>query len=234
MFILKKLWNNRRILHSILPTIYFNFHYLPFNQAIKLPILLYKPKLLKMKGNIKIEKCKIKFGMIRLGFPTVSLYPNTGIVYENHGGTIVFNGLCSIGNNSAISIGTKAIVEFGDRFAASTTLRLTSYNHITFGDKVRFGWDTLVMDTDFHKLTKLSGGYSHGHAPVIIGSNNWFGNGCRIMKRTSTPDYCVVQGGTILSGPVSAPSYSVVGNDSHVVVKATGVWRNVDDDVIEY
>lgn len=105
MFILKKLWNNRRILRSILPTIYFNFHYLPFNQAIKLPILLYKPKLLKMKGNIKIEKCKIKFGMIRLGFPTVSLYPNTGIVYENHGGTIVFNGKCAIGNNSAISIG---------------------------------------------------------------------------------------------------------------------------------
>lgn len=187
-----------------------------------------------MKGNVKIGEGKIKFGMVRLGFPTVSLYPNTGIVYENHGGTIVFNGLCSIGNNSAISIGTKAIVEFGDRFAASTTLRLTSYNHITFGDKVCFGWDTLVMDTDFHKLTKLSGGYSHGHAPVIIGSNNWFGNGCRIMKRTSTPDYCVVQGGTILSGPVSAPSYSVIGNDSHVVVKATGIWRNVDDDVIEY
>lgn len=49
-----------------------------------------------------------------------------------------------------------------------------------------------------------------------------------------TPDHCVVQGRTILSGPVSAPSYSVVGNDSHIVVKATGVWRNVDDDVIEY
>lgn len=234
MSTIKKLWNNRRILRSIFSTIYFNFHYLPFSQAIKLPILLYKPKLLKVKGNVKIGEGKIKFGMVRLGFPTVSLYPNTGLVYENHGGTIVFNGLCSIGNNSAISIGTKAIVEFGDRFAASTTLRLTSYNHITFGDKVRFGWDTLVMDTDFHKLTKLSGGYSHGHAPVIIGSNNWFGNGCRIMKRTSTPDYCVVQGGTILSGPVVAPAYSVVGNDNHVVVKATGVWRNVDDDVIEY
>ena len=177
---------------------------------------------------------KMKFGMIRLGFPTVSLYPNSGIVYENHGGTIVFNGKCSIGNNSAISIGAKAVVEFGDKFTASTTLRLTSYNHISFSDKVRFGWDTLVMDTDFHKLTKLSGGYSKGYAPISIGSNNWFGNGCKIMKRTTTPDYCVVSAGTILSGPVSAPSYSVVGNDSHIVVKATGVWRNVDDDVIEY
>lgn len=60
---------------------------------------------------LKFEK-EIKFGMIRLGFLTVSLYPNTSIVYENHGGTIVFNGKCTIGNNSAISIGTKAIVKF--------------------------------------------------------------------------------------------------------------------------
>ena len=176
----------------------------------------------------------MKFGMIRLGFPTVSLYPNTGIVYENHGGTIVFNGKCTIGNNSAISVGAKAIVEFGDRFVASTTFRLTSYKHISFSDKICFGWDTLVMDTDFHKLTKVSGGYSKGYAPISIGSNNWFGNGCKIMKRTTTPDYCVISAGTILSGSVSAPSYSVVGNDSHIVVKATGVWMNVDDDVIEY
>lgn len=233
MNILTKLWNNRRILRSILPSVYFNFYYLPFSQAIRLPILLYKPRLLKMKGNVQILG-EIKFGIIRLGFPTVSLYPNTGIVYENQGGTIVFNGLCTIGNNSAISIGSKGHIEFGDNFKSTTTLRLTSYNTITFGNKVRLGWDILVMDTDFHKLTKVSGGYSKGYAPISIGSNNWFGNGCKIMKRTTTPDYCVVQGGTILSGPVSAPSYSVVGNDSHIVVKATGVWRNVDDDVIEY
>lgn len=58
MNILTKLWNNRRILRSILPTIYFNFHYLPFSQAIRLPILLYKPRLLKMKGNVKIGGVK--------------------------------------------------------------------------------------------------------------------------------------------------------------------------------
>lgn len=172
--------------------------------------------------------------MIQLGKYNVSLYPNSGIVYENHGGTVVFKGECLIGNNSFVSIGEGGMVIFGDKFTASTTLRLTSYERIEFEDRVRLGWDILIMDTDFHKLTKLSGGYSRGHAPIHIGSNNWFGNGCRIMKRTSTPNYCVVQSGTILSGPVSAPSYSVVGNDSHVVVKATGVWRNVDDDVIEY
>ena len=35
-------------------TIYFNFHYLPLKQARLLPILLYKPKLLSMRGKVKI------------------------------------------------------------------------------------------------------------------------------------------------------------------------------------
>lgn len=179
------------MLRSIFSSIYFNFHYFPFKQAIKMPIILYKPKLLKCKGEIKIEG-KIKTAMIQWGKDNVSLYPNSGIVYENHGGTIIFKGECFVGNNSFISIGGSGMVIFGDKFTASTTLRLTSYDRIEFEDRVRCGWDILIMDTDFHKLTKLSGGYSRGHAPIHIGSNNWFGNGCRIMKRTSTPNYCVV------------------------------------------
>ena len=79
MTIFKKIWNNRRVLRSILYSIYFNFHYLPFKQAIRLPILFYKPKFKDLKGSVKIVG-ELKFGMIRLGFPIVSLYPNSGIV----------------------------------------------------------------------------------------------------------------------------------------------------------
>lgn len=172
--------------------------------------------------------------MIRLGFYSVSIYPNSGIMYENHGGTITFHGRCSIGNNAFISIGSKAKVDIGDSVMNTSSLKFVSYDRVQIGNRVRFGWNCLLMDTDFHKLTKTKGGYSKGHAPIVIGSNNWFGNGCRIMKRTSTPDYCIVQGGTTLSGPVEAPPYSVVGTDAKLVVKATGLWRNVDDDVIEY
>ena len=55
MIILSKIWKNRKVFRSILPTIYFNFHYLPFNQAIKLPILLYKPKFYDLKGTVEIN-----------------------------------------------------------------------------------------------------------------------------------------------------------------------------------
>lgn len=66
------------ILHSV----YFNFHYLPVYQAWKLPILLYKPKFLSMKGNVIIDSHKIKTGMIQLGRNMVSSYPNTGIKWN--------------------------------------------------------------------------------------------------------------------------------------------------------
>lgn len=229
----KRLYYSRAYLRSLPQTIYFNFHYLPLCQAVKLPILLYKPHLKKLKGTVKIFG-KAKFGVVRLGFPQVSLYQNSGITIENQGGTILFRGRCGIGNNSFLSIGPKGCVEFGDRFNASTTLRLVSYDKITFHERVRLGWDILIMDTDFHKLTKLDGGYSHGHAPIEIGADNWIGSGCRIMKRTKTPDHCVVAAGTFLSSPISVAEYSVVGNVNKPVVKATGMWRNIDDDRIEY
>ena len=72
-----------RFVRFLVPNIYFNFHYLPFKQAVKFPIFLYKPHLLKMKGNVKVENDNIRPGMIRLGYPTVSIYPQNGFIYEN-------------------------------------------------------------------------------------------------------------------------------------------------------
>lgn len=231
---IRQIWEARWILRSIIPSIYFNFIYLPFKQAIKLPILLYKPRLIKLKGKIIIETKQIKFGMIQLGREKVSLYPNSGIIYENHGGIIVFNGKCHIGNNSAISIGEKGYVYFGDKFSASTTLRLTSYKKIIFKENVHIGWECTFMDTDFHKMTKRSGGFNKGYGEIIIGCNNWFGSKCLILKNTKTPDYCTISSASIISKDLQLPPYCVIGTDNNVIVKAKDVYRDMDNDKIIY
>ena len=48
-------------------SIYFNFKFLPFSQAIKLPILLYRPHFIKLKGEVRIEADHIYPGMIQMG-----------------------------------------------------------------------------------------------------------------------------------------------------------------------
>lgn len=58
---IKKIWKKRRLFKYIIHSLYFNFHYLPFKQAIKLPILLYKPDLLSTKGKIILDCNDIKF-----------------------------------------------------------------------------------------------------------------------------------------------------------------------------
>ena len=50
----KKIWDNRRVLRYIHYSIYINFRCLPFSQAIKLPIWLYRPNIISCKGKIAL------------------------------------------------------------------------------------------------------------------------------------------------------------------------------------
>lgn len=74
--ILKQIWKEKWIFRFLIQSIFFNFHYLPFRQAIKLPILLYKPKFISLKGRVIISASHVKTGMIILGssmFPYIPI-----------------------------------------------------------------------------------------------------------------------------------------------------------------
>lgn len=221
------------MLRSLLTTIRFNFHYLPFNQAVYLPIVLYKCKIINYLGGVKLDvPTPLKFGMITLGRPSVSIYPNSGIIYENHGGTIIFKGSCNIGNNSAISIGPYGTLTIGDKFAASTTLRLVCYNRITFEDEVRIGWECTFMDTDFHRMKKINGGYTKGVGSILVGKGCWFANRCVVLKNTQTAEYNTFSTGSIVNKKYEIP-YAVYG-PTNIELKHTGIYRDLNDDKIDY
>ncbi|MCC8119256.1 MAG: hypothetical protein LIP09_11010 [Bacteroidales bacterium] len=173
--------------------------------------------------------------MIKLGAYAVEFYPNTGIHIVNHGGTLIFRGKCNIGSGSTLWIGKSGTIDIGNNVSCWAQFKLISNIKISIGEDTRFGWDVMIMDNDFHKLTKVDGsGYSKGYAPVTIGKNCWFGNGSLVMKRSYLPDYTIVQARTIINRKFDIPPYSILGSNSEVIVKATGLWRNISDDVIEY
>lgn len=232
--ILKKIWQKRWIFRSIFSSIYFNFHYLPIRQAIKLPIILYKPKLLSCKGKI-IIKGNIKPAMITLGKYSVSIYPNSGIIYENHGGQIIFDGNCFIGNNSAISIGSHGYLAFGNNFAATTSLKIISYHHIEFKNNNLCGWDCLFLDTDFHQLTPLNSTEKppKAYSPIIIGENNWFALKCTVLKGTRLADNNIIAAYSLLNRDYSENSYCLLAG-SPAKIKKTGIYRNPLKDKILY
>ena len=227
----KKIRRYLQELRYIIPTLYFNFHYLPFRQAVHLPILLYKPHLLKCKGKvlIKPDDGRIRHGMIQLGFRIVSLYANNGITWENQGGTIIFRGSCVIGNDSYVSFGKKTTVDVGHSFAARAGFKLASYVGVTFNRYSRFGWGCLCMDTNFHPIYNLeTKEYIPISGPIVIGTYNWFGSECKVMHSVTTPERCIFGMGTTVTRGCVKKSYCVMGG-SPVRILTENVMRDFEN-----
>ncbi len=212
-------------------TIYFNFHYLPWKQAILLPIWLYKPKLRKCKGTVRLNGV-LRSGVVKLGFKTVSLYPNNGIMWESEG-DVTFNGFVNIGNDSYISTGNNSVLSFGNGFRATCGFKLACYNNIEFGNDVLIGWDCIFTDTDFHSL-RTPTGQSKGYGNIKIGSNSWIAMKTICLKNSIISDNCVVAANSLLNHDYSKEGQKLLIMGSPAVVRKHGVYHDRYNDKISY
>lgn len=228
----KKISHLLILLRAFIPSIYFCLKYLPFRQAIKLPILVYKPHFLKLKGTVVIENENIRFGMVKLGFLTHVLYPNTGITVKNEG-KLVFKGKCDIGNDCYIVCGKQGRIEFGDDFKVTAGLKMVSQCGITFGKETRIGWGCIVMDTNFHPLYDMEKQkFKKAFGKIRIGDNNFFTSQCFIMPSVQTPERCIFGARTVVTRGGQYEPYCVHGG-SPVRVLSRNVMRIIGQDSVK-
>ena len=168
-----------------------------------------------------------------MGFNGVFLYPDDGIRFQNAGGRVVFKGPCSIGNSSSIAIGRKGTLILGDSFSSTAGLKIACQHCITIGDNVLCGWEVMMIDTDFHRVTYVDGRISpDGYKPIVIGDNCWMGFRSVIMKGTTIKDHCIVSANSLCNKEYSEPYALLAGMPAEV--RRTGVYRDFHDDKIVY
>ena len=221
----------RNFLTSMPYIIYYNFQYLPFKQAIKLPILIRVRNLSawSLKGSVIIESDKIRFGMIKLGSKH-KFYYKKGICLQNRGGTIIFRGKAFIGNETVIQLAKDAKLIFGANFGCSCSKFLCS-KHIEFGKDCIVGINSTFFDSDFHLITDLAAKrFVNPTSPVIIGDNNWVGYRSFIMKGTRTPNNIIIRANSILDKKYKVPEYSIIGSKTTTELLSYGYWRNPNND----
>lgn len=199
-----------------------------------MPILLYKVENKGGGGSYHIEG-PLRFGMIILGQRIVDLYPNSGMTLANKG-KITFKGKIIIGNASAVSVGSSGHLCFGNDIIGSAGLKIVCYSKITMGDNVRIGWNTQILDTDFHILKNIDGQRTEGkgYAPIKIDNGVWIANSCKLYKGTHIPSSCVIASDTVLHSSLKCEPCSIICNDHKMIVKAVGYYRDLNDDLIEY
>ena len=221
-----------RTLLALVPSLFFCLKYLPFRQAIKIPIIIYNPHYYCMRGKVIIDSPVITFGMIRLGIFITNQYPNSGIRWHNQR-TIVFKGRAAIGANSAITVlRENSYLEFGDNFGNAASLRLNCDYRIIFCKNVLIGWDVSVMDSAMHRIKDLDGNFlGKGYDEVIIEENVWIASQCLILQGTRVPAYSIVAARSLLNKHYNIPTYSLLAGIPARLIK-TGVYRDINDDKI--
>lgn len=217
---------------TFIHTIYFNFRYLPFRIALKLPIFIYKADIQYInRGGVSIDADSISPGMIKLGFRGCRAYPNNGIALYIKG-KIVFKGKCIIGNDSSIIIGESGKIVFGDNFLATCSLRAFSFCGIEFGKRNIFGWACTVQDTNFHPLYDMRiSKFRKGYGKIRIGNDNWFSQNCLVLHSVQTPDRCIFAARTVVTRNQKFESYSVHGG-SPLKILAHDVMLDYDNYMI--
>lgn len=230
---------NRKIalLLSFPLSIFFNFYYLPFRQAIKIPIILYYPRFYALKGKVYITSSTIKFGMIRMGLFNSPILQKKGVSWMNEGGTVIFRGTACFGAGSVIKIGSnqRAVLEFGNNFGNAIAVNIDCNYSIILGNNVRMGWDTIIMDSAMHRLKTSNGNYTgRGYEKVVIGDDNWITTKCIVLSGVKTPNKCVIATNSLLNKDYSNyPEYSLFAGIPAKHIK-TGIWRDINDNNIKY
>jgi len=220
------------LLRAIFPSIYVCFKYLPFKQAVKLPILIYKPHDCCFKGHIRIEAEKIYRGMITLGFNTEELFANNGISLKNEG-NITFKGSCQIRNDNHVHVGQQGHLVLGDNFRATSGIRIACMHSIYFGKDTLLGWRVIVTDSNFHPLyDREKKEFKKAYSKIHISDNNWFALDCVILPGVTTPDHCVFGARSVVTRNGHYESYCVhAGNPAKVLTR--NVERIVGQDFIK-
>lgn len=204
---------------SLPKTLYFNFKYLEFKNAVKLPVFVYYKVLLKeLKGELIIQSV-LKRGMIKIGFGNVTIFDKrfSRTIWQVGAGRVIFKGNAFIGNGSRIAVGGDLII--GNDFVITAETKIICNKQIEFGENCVLSWETLIMDTDFHKIYNKEGEILNVDAPIHFGNKVWIGCNCTILKGTNIKDNSVIAAGSLLSTTFNDENVIIGGVPGKVLKK---------------
>lgn len=194
-------------------TLFINFYFLPFKQAIKLPIWIYgNVRLIKLNGKIRIEASQVSTKMIiinRTNESACNSNGNTEIILNT--GTLTFKGKAQIGCGCRILIYNNGEIVFGEYFKMNNQNNISSCNKIILENMVVLGHQNQIYDTDFHFTASKEGHAYNSSRPVLIGAYTFIGNRTTITKGVTLPPYTIVSANSLVNKTLPIESGTIIG-----------------------
>jgi acetyltransferase-like isoleucine patch superfamily enzyme len=205
---------NLKILKSInlFKTLYYNFKFLPFSEALKLPIAVgYNTTICNMH-NVKLLGIKGKFAF-SFGLPINSFIGKQAYTVIDFRGETTIYGRCVFGSGSKVIVDKDGELEIGAGFVCTGGCNIECHKKITFGKNCILSWNITILDTDFHPIYDVEGKILNPNKPITIGDEVWLGFRSTVLKGVTIADNVVVASNSTISKNIMKPN-SVVCNDS--------------------
>jgi len=207
-------------------TLYFNFKYLPFKQAIHLPIFLSRKVYLRRTlGKIKLD-CSISTGLIRIGFGDIGIFDDrVSRTIWDVSGVVVFKGKTDIGHGSKIAVGGDGKLILGENFIITAESSIVCYSRIQFGKNCLLSWDLLIMDTDLHTIKNEIGDVLNVPKPIFIGDKVWIGCRSLILKGSIIPNNCIIGANSFVNNALEKSGCLYAGSPVRLIREGVS-WEN--------
>lgn len=207
-----------------------NFSLLPFNQAIRFPIIITRASTIaSVRGRIKIT-CPIKPGLIRFGYLHSDLMSwKSGKTFIKIDGEWTIGGWIQFGVGTQLVIDSRSFFETGNDICIGANAKIICRERISIGNYFRAAWDVQIFDTNFHYTKNMETGLVKKRTkPVYIGNNNWLANRASIMQGTRTGDYLIIASNSMCNKDFSGlPHFSMVAGVPAKLC-ASNVYRVLD------
>ena len=212
------------ILINRLKSIYFNFRYLPFMQAVYMPI--------RITTNFKVMK--LKRGQIILDFPyrknfffgdcgSVGLQEMHGGIYMEDGAKLILNAMCVIGQGTTLRCDKNAVIELGKNFYCNKNCHIRSAERIKIGEECSLGWNVQINTDDGHAISH-DGNVVNRIGSIEIGKHVWLTSNTIVAKNVKIADGCIVAQGAVVSKSITE-SKSLVGGVPAKVIRKDIEWK---------
>ncbi len=196
-------------------SIYVNFRLLPFNQAIKLPIIVSrKTQLRSLSGQAHLAQ--VKTGIVRIGFGGTDMmdyhYDRTILKIT---GDIYFQGKTKIGVGAKLMISGR--LTLGNNFDITGDAMIICAKEIEIGHNTMIAWQSILMDTDQHAIYTENKTLLNQDKKITIGNNVWIGARSFILKGTKIPDGCIVGANTTIAKEFTQSNAIIARNPAQVL-----------------
>lgn len=213
-----------KILCSLPGTVWFNFRYLPFSQALKLPIWIAGNTRIKnmYRGGIKFENNQVRLGQVRIGYHEADAVDTSSahtLINISDSGQIIIKDDVHIGQGAILNVKQNAVLYLGKNFAISGTTSIICNNRIVFGDDVQLSWNSLIADGDAHEIYSESGGLINPKGEIIIGNKVWIAANTTVLKGSVIQDNTVVASNSLVNRNIVEGSCIIGGCPAKVLKK---------------